>query len=76
MTRDSQPFDADLERLEALVERLEQGELALEESLAVFEEGVRLSRQLAARLEDAERRVEVLLGDGDTQSFEASEEAE
>jgi exodeoxyribonuclease VII small subunit len=58
-------FDADLTRLEALVERLEQGARALEESLAVFEEGVHLSRRLAEQLEHAERRVEILLREGE-----------
>ena len=55
------PFEQCLERLEALVSQLETGELPLEEALAVFEEGVGLSRRCAALLEDAERRIEVLV---------------
>lgn len=58
-------FEQILARLQHVVERLESGELPLEESLAVFEEGVRLTRLGARRLDDAERRVEELLGDGD-----------
>lgn len=58
-------FDAGLARLEALVDRLERGELELEESLKLFEEGVRLSRRLAEQLEGAERRIELLLGEGE-----------
>ena len=58
---DAAPFEQCLERLEALVARLESGELPLEEALAVFEEGVGLSRRCAALLEDAERRIEVLV---------------
>lgn len=58
-------FEQILARLQHVVERLESGDLPLEESLAVFEEGVRLSRLGARRLDDAERRVEELLGDGD-----------
>jgi len=59
-------FEQILARLQQVVERLESGELPLEESLAVFEEGIRLSRAGARRLDDAERRVEELLGDGDS----------
>ncbi|MBI5479281.1 MAG: exodeoxyribonuclease VII small subunit [Deltaproteobacteria bacterium] len=54
-------FDAVLERLRGVVDRLETGSLTLEESLKVFEEGVRLSRRGAQILETAEKRVEVLL---------------
>jgi exodeoxyribonuclease VII small subunit len=57
-------FEAALDRLEAIVERLEDGDLALEEALAGFEEGVRLSRRLADRLADAERRIERLTREG------------
>jgi exodeoxyribonuclease VII small subunit len=56
-------FEAALERLEQIVLELEQPELPLERSLAVFEEGVRLSRQLHQRLNEAERKVEILLKD-------------
>lgn len=59
-------FEQILARLQHVVERLESGELALEESLAVFEEGIRLSRLGARRLDEAEQRVEELLGDGET----------
>lgn len=57
------PFESLLERLEAVVDRLERGDLPLEESIATFEEGVRLSRLGQARLDAAERRVEALLSD-------------
>jgi exodeoxyribonuclease VII small subunit len=53
-------FEESLSQLEALVARLEAGELSLEEALRAFEEGVRLTRLCAARLEDAERRVHLL----------------
>jgi exodeoxyribonuclease VII small subunit len=59
--RDAQPsFDNGLDRLEALVQRLEGGSLGLEEALTVFEEGVKLSQQLQGQLAEAQRRVEVL----------------
>jgi exodeoxyribonuclease VII small subunit len=55
-------FENALGRLSDIVERLEGGELPLEESLRLFEEGVRLARAAEAKLEAAERRVEELLG--------------
>ncbi len=58
-------FEATLERLHHIVERLESGELDLEESLLLFEEGVRLSRASQARLNSAEKRIEELLAVGE-----------
>jgi exodeoxyribonuclease VII small subunit len=52
-----------LQQLEQIVRRLENGDLALEESLKLFEDGVRLSRECQERLNQAERRIEVLLKD-------------
>ncbi len=54
-------FDDILARLRALVERLECGNLALEDGLRFFEEGMELCRQGATLLDKAEKRVEVLL---------------
>jgi len=54
-------FEEALVELEAVVRRLEQGELPLEDSLAAFERGMALVAQLTKRLEEIERRVEVLL---------------
>ena len=56
-------FEAALARLEEIVAELESGELGLEQSLKLFEEGVKLARVCNARLEEAERKVEVLLKD-------------
>ena len=53
-------FEDGLKRLEAIVKELEQGELALERSLALYEEGTALNHALGLRLDDAERRIEVL----------------
>ncbi|MSP63101.1 MAG: exodeoxyribonuclease VII small subunit [Myxococcales bacterium] len=53
-------FDAKIERLREVVVKLEAGSLSLEQSLAVFEQGVRLSREGAEILDAAERRVEIL----------------
>ena len=54
-------FEEAMSRLEELVKRLEGGDLSLDESLEVFEEGRKLSRWCIKKLEEAERKVEVLL---------------
>ncbi len=56
-------FEAALARLEEIVKKLETGDLPLEQSLKLFEEGVKLSRLCNKRLEEAERKVEILLKD-------------
>jgi exodeoxyribonuclease VII small subunit len=53
-------FEAALAELESIVKKLEDGELTLESSLALYERGVELSRYCHARLEQAERRIEIL----------------
>jgi exodeoxyribonuclease VII small subunit len=60
MTTQPPSFDQQLDRLENLVQKLESGQLGLEEALAQFEEGVTLSKALQQQLLDAQRRVEVL----------------
>lgn len=59
--QDDPPFEVLLEQLESTVDRLENGNLPLEESIALFEEGVRLRKAADSRLQEAERRVEILL---------------
>ncbi len=56
-------FEAALARLEQIVKELETGDLPLDLSLKLFEEGIKLSRLCNKRLEEAERRVEILLKD-------------
>lgn len=73
---DDAPFEEVLERLQTVVEQLEEGDLPLEESLAMFEEGVRLSRAGAKRLDEAERRVEELLAAGDELQTSPLDESE
>ena len=65
MSTNEQPksFEASLEALERIVQELEQGDLPLEKSLELFEQGIGLSRQCQDRLNQAERRIEVLLRD-------------
>ena len=53
-------FEEALERLEAIVKSLEEGDRPLEDSLRLFEEGVSLTRLCAAKLEEAQRRIDVL----------------
>jgi len=71
-------FEDSLKKLEQIVDRLEEGDLALDESLKLFEEGIRLSRLCTKQLEEAERKVDILLkGNGktvETKSFEVDEE--
>jgi exodeoxyribonuclease VII small subunit len=57
----SEKYEDIVARLARVVERLEGGGLSLEESISAFEEGIQLARAGAARLEEAERKVEVLL---------------
>lgn len=56
-------FEEALGNLEEVVERLESGELSLEESLAAFEEGVRLVKHCNQKLNEVEKRIELLIKD-------------
>jgi exodeoxyribonuclease VII small subunit len=62
-TQKKQTFESSLHELEKIVRGLEEGDLSLEKSLELFEEGVKLSRECQERLNQAERRIEVLLKD-------------
>lgn len=71
-------FETSLMKLEEIVKRLENGSLTLEESLKAFEEGVKHASFCSGRLEDAERRVEILLKQKDgslkKEPFESGED--
>jgi len=56
-------FEAGMEALTRLAEQLESGTLSLDESLAAFEEGVRLYRQMQTQLESARLRIETIIAD-------------
>ena len=56
-------FEEALKRLEEIVARLEKGELPLEDSLALYEEGIQLSRHCHKKLEEAEAKIELLMKD-------------
>ena len=54
-------FEEALGRLEDIVKKMEAGDMTLEESLKAFEEGIKLARLCSRKLDEAERRVEILL---------------
>ena len=56
-------FEDALNKLEKIVSKLEEGDIPLEESLKLFEEGIRLSRFCNQKLDEAEKKVEILLKD-------------
>ncbi len=58
-------FEASLAELEEIVAKLESGDLPLEDSLELFEKGIKLSRECRERLTNAERRIEILMKDAD-----------
>ena len=58
-------FEDAMARLETIVSELERGDLPLDESLKIFEEGIKLSKTCLKMLDDAERKVEILIQDKD-----------
>ncbi len=70
-------FEASLKELEALVEKMEQGEQSLEQSLKDFERGVALTRACQKALSEAEQKVQILMGkdeNSELQDFEGEKE--
>ncbi len=61
-------FEVAIKRLEEIVVALEKGNLSLEDSLKIFEEGVKLTKSCLKILDDAEKKVEILLKDKDGKS--------
>jgi exodeoxyribonuclease VII small subunit len=72
-------FERSLTRLEEVVHKLENADLALDDAMKLFEEGVKLSRECQKHLEEAEGRVEILLKKADgkmvAEAFEPEEES-
>jgi len=66
-------FETALAELEVLVEKMEQGDLSLDESLKQFERGVQLTRSCQQALQEAEQKVQILLEKGDQQTLEPFE---
>ena len=73
---DAPDFETALKKLEEIVKKLENGELSLDSALELFEEGIKLSRFCHTKLEQAERRVEILLKNGSGQARAVPFEAE
>ena len=63
-------FESAMKRLEEIVEKLEQGDLSLEESLTIFEEGMELSKFCAGKLNDAETKLKSLVKKDDGYQLE------
>ena len=61
MARKKEKFEQALQKLEAIVAQMEEGDLPLEEALKAFEEGVRLAKFCTGKLDEAERKVEKLM---------------
>jgi exodeoxyribonuclease VII small subunit len=59
-------FEDALEKIEDIVKKMEAGEMPLDEALKSFEEGIKLIRFCSAKLDEAQRRVEILLGEEDS----------
>ena len=76
MAKKKEKFEEALQKLETIVTQMEEGDLPLEETLKAFEEGVRLARFCAGKLDEAERKVEKLMRDqaGKLQTTSFSEE--
>ena len=76
MAKKKEKFEEALQKLEAIVTQMEEGDLPLEETLKAFEEGVKLARFCANKLDEAERKVEKLMRDqaGKLQTTSFSEE--
>jgi exodeoxyribonuclease VII small subunit len=77
--KEGMTFEASIKRLGEIVQVLERGDLPLEESLQLFEEGIQLSRQSQAKLDGAQKRVEELLsvddaGDAVTRAFDSADD--
>lgn len=66
-------FEESIKELEKVVEKLEKGEIGLEESLELFERGIKLSKECNEMLDKAEKRVSVLMN-GEKKDFIAEEE--
>lgn len=67
-------FEEALARLEDIVRLLEQGESTLDESLTLFEEGVKLARFCSNKLDEAEGKIEIMIKEGQIQPLEVAEE--
>ena len=70
-TKDTLPLQSQMDKLSAIVEKLEKSEISLEESLALYEQGMTLVSTATATLEAAEQRVAIVTKDGEIQPLES-----
>ena len=76
MTQTKEKFEASLQKLEDLVQKLEEGDLSLEDSLKAFEDGMTLVKKCEERLNEAQKRIEILMKDKEgrkAKNFEVDE---
>lgn len=70
-------FEENMSELEEIAAKLENGDVTLDESLKLFERGIKLSKACQKKLEEAEKKVKILVGDSDEtmteEDFEAAE---
>lgn len=66
-------FEDSLQKLEDIAQKLEDGDLPLEDSLKAFEEGMALVKACEKRLNEAQKKIEILMKDGKTKDFEVEE---
>ena len=69
-TKNSPNFEKDLQELECLVEKMEGGDLSLEDSLVHFERGIALTRSCQKALTEAEQKIQILLADDGLQKLQ------
>lgn len=67
-------FEEALARLEEIVRSLEQGEATLDEGLVLFEEGVKLARFCNEKVDEAEAKIEIMIQEGQIETFEVKEQ--
>jgi exodeoxyribonuclease VII small subunit len=67
-------FEQLMSKLEQIVEELDSGELPLEQALKSFEEGIKISRQCSKKLDETEKKITLLLSDGDAVTEKEFEE--
>jgi len=69
---DAKTFEENLKELEIIVAELEKGELSLEDSISKFEKGIKVSKICNSKLEEAEKKINILIGN-EEQKFEIEE---
>ena len=69
MAKEKASFEGKIKRLEEIVGKIESSDIELEDSIKLFEEGITLSKECQGALDDAEKKVKVLVSDGNLKDF-------